>query len=66
VFGIKKILIGFCVGMVFGLWFGVNLGKDQPIYSNPFHEASLKDRLVESGGNALEKGGQALKKSFGK
>ena len=62
--GIKKLLIGFGAGIVFGLWFGVNLGKDQPIYSNPFHEASIKHRLVESGGNMLEKSGQALKHSL--
>jgi hypothetical protein len=66
VFGIKKLLIGWCVGIVIGLWFGVNLGKDQPIYSNPFHKVSLKDRMVESGGNALEKSGQAIKRSLGK
>lgn len=65
-FGIKKLLIGFSVGIAIGLWFGVNLGKDQPLYSNPFHEVSIKDRLVESGGNALEKSGQALKHSIGK
>jgi len=64
--GIKKLVIGFCVGIVIGLWFGVNLGKGQPIYANPFHKESLKDRLVESSGEMLEKGGQALKRSVGK
>lgn len=61
---IKKLLMGFGVGIVIGLWFGVNLGKDQPLYSNPFHEASIQHRLVESGGNMLEKSGQALKRSI--
>lgn len=60
---IKKLLMGFGAGIVIGLWFGVNLGKDQPLYSNPFHEASIKHRLVESGGDMLEKSGQALKRS---
>ena len=62
--GIKKILIGLVAGIVIGLWFGVNLGKDQPFYSNPFHERSLKDRLFESGSNALENSGQAIKHSL--
>ena len=65
-FKIKKLVIGFCAGLVIGLWFGVNLGKGQPIYSNPFHNVSIKDRLVESSGDALEKGGRALKNSLGK
>ena len=65
-FKIKILVIGFCVGVVVGLWFGINLGKGRPIYSNPFHNVSIKDELVESGGNALEKGGRALKHSVGK
>ena len=65
-FKIKKLVLGFCAGMVIGLWFGINLGKGQPVYSNPFRDASLKDRLVESGGDALEKSGRALKNSLGK
>jgi hypothetical protein len=64
VFGIKKLLIGFVAGVVIGLWFGVNLGKGQPIYSNPFQERSLKERVLESGGDMLEKSGQALKRSL--
>jgi hypothetical protein len=60
----KKILIGFVAGIVIGLWFGVNLGKGQPFYGNPFKEQSIKERLLESGGDALEKSGQALKRSI--
>ena len=63
-FKLKKLVIGFCAGLVIGLWFGVNLGKGQPIYSNPFHDVSIKDRLVESSGDALEKSGRALKDSL--
>ena len=63
-FKIKKLVIGFSAGLVIGLWFGVNLGKGQPIYSNPFHDVSIKDRLVESSGDALEKSGRALKDSL--
>ena len=65
-FKIKKLVYVFCAGIVVGLWFGVNLGKGQPIYGNPFHNVSLKDRLVESSGDALEKSGRALKDSLGK
>lgn len=63
-FGLKKIIIGFVVGVAIGLWFGINLGKGQPLYSNPFAERSITDRLLESGGDALEKSGQAIKRSL--
>lgn len=62
---IKKLLMALAIGIVIGLWFGINLGKGQPIYNNPFHEASLKHRLIESGGDMLEKSGKALKNSLG-
>jgi hypothetical protein len=64
--GIKKLLMGFGIGAVIGLWFGINLGKGQSLYSNPFHEVSIKHRLIESGGDMLEKSGKALKSSLGK
>ena len=63
---IKHLVIGGVIGLFIGLWFGVNLGKGQPIYSNPFHDVSIKDRLVESSGDALEKSGRALKNSLEK
>lgn len=58
---IKLIAISTAAGLVVGLWFGVNIGKGQNIFSNPFEERSLKERIIESGGNILEEGGNALK-----
>ena len=34
----KDLLLGFLIGGIIGLWVGVNLGKDQPLMSNPFAE----------------------------
>ncbi len=36
----KDLLLGLLVGGMIGLWVGVNLGKDQPLMSNPFSEKS--------------------------
>lgn len=58
---IKFLIIGAIAGLVIGLWFGVNIGKDQNIFSNPFEERSLKERIIESGGDILEGGGNVLK-----
>lgn len=44
----KDLILGLLIGTVIGLWFGVNLGKDQPLLTNPFvnksdiHEFSEK------------------------
>ncbi|MBI5451291.1 MAG: hypothetical protein HY940_08040 [Gammaproteobacteria bacterium] len=58
----KKLLISVIItAFIVGLWFGFNLGKGQPFYSNPFAAESKK--LLQSGGAALERSGQALEKS---
>jgi len=40
---LRKYLVGAVIGLIVGLWFGVNIGKGQPFYSNPFAERSLAD-----------------------
>ena len=65
---LKAILTSLVIGLLIGLWFGVNIGKDKPIFSNPFAEDSIQqkikksgEQLIEKGGEAMEKGGKALK-----
>jgi len=36
----KDLLLGFLLGSIIGLWLGVNLGKDQPLLTNPFVDKS--------------------------
>ena len=49
----KDILLGILLGGIVGLWFGVNLGKDQPLLTNPFvkksdmHEISKKFEAMQ-------------------
>lgn len=66
---IKGIIFGLFIGIPLGLWFGFNLGKDRPVFSNPFGAPSIQDtikktgeNLIEKSGEVLEKGGQALQK----
>ena len=68
---IKALLGGIVIGLLLGLWFGVNLGRDKPLFSNPFTEPTVKEKLkqtgetlIEKSGEALEKGGKALQKSI--
>lgn len=60
---IKMLILGTLIGVVLGLWFGVNIGKDRAIFSNPFAEDSIQEKLKKSGSKLLEKGGEALEKS---
>jgi hypothetical protein len=46
---------------VVGLWFGVNIGKDQNIFANPFTDKSIQEKILDSGGELLEKSGKAIK-----
>jgi hypothetical protein len=59
----KSILVGFVAGASVGLWFGVNLGKEQPIFSNPFTDAALTSRIKQTGEKIMEKSGDVMEKS---
>ena len=59
---IKALILGVIIGLLVGLWSGVNIGKDKPIFSNPFADASIQKKLKKSGDIMLEKSGEALEK----
>jgi len=42
---IKTLLLGMVIGSAFGMWWGVNIGKGQPFYANPFK--TVQDRAKE-------------------
>ena len=42
----KDLILGLLIGGIVGLWFGVNLGKDQPLMTNPFVEQSNIEELT--------------------
>jgi hypothetical protein len=70
---LRQLILGVVVGLLLGLWFGVNIGKDKPVLSNPFAERTVQDRVKRTGGEilqksaeALEKGGKALQGKFDK
>lgn len=57
---IKPFLLGAVLGGIIGGWFGMNAGKDQPLWSNPLAEVGVGEQLRRAGSNALEEGGEAL------
>jgi hypothetical protein len=50
--GFKKLLLGLIIGIALGMWWGVNIGKGQAFYDNPFKTA--KERAKERARDALE------------
>ena len=60
---LKVLILGIVIGVLLGLWFGVNIGKDKAIFSNPFAEVSIQQKIKKSGERLIEKSGEALEKS---
>jgi len=60
---IKVVLLSLIAGVAIGMWFGVNIGREVPLYSNPFDTDSLNQKIKKTTGETLEKGGQALEKT---
>ncbi len=48
----KFMVFGLAIGVLIGLWLGVNIGKGQPLLSNPFAEHPVTEKTRE----AMEKG----------
>ena len=59
----KAILLSLVVGVAAGMWLGVNIGREVPLYSNPFNAETLHQKIKRATGETLEKGGQVLEKT---
>jgi len=60
---LKVILASVAFGIAIGMWFGVNVGREVPWYSNPFDTDSLNKKLKNATGETLERSGHALEKT---
>jgi len=60
---LKIILLSLLIGVGVGMWLGVNIGREVPLYSNPFDTDSLNQKLKKATSETLDKGGQALEKT---
>ena len=43
----KKYLIGGVIGLLIGLWMGVNIGEGRPLWGNPFAEKDLTQKAKD-------------------
>lgn len=50
--------------MGLGLWFGVNIGRDVDIFSNPFVEQTLGDKISDKAGKIYDDTRKAIDKEL--
>lgn len=60
---LKIFLSGLVIGGLLGLWFGVNIGKGQPIHANPLSDPRISGQLKDAGKAAARESGEALEKT---
>lgn len=44
---LRKYLVGAIIGLLVGLWFGVNIGEDRPVWANPFVKKNLAEKAKD-------------------
>lgn len=49
------------MGLIVGLWLGVNIGKGNPIFGNPFAKEDLPQKIKEKVGESIEQLGEDIK-----
>ncbi len=49
---IRTLLLGMIIGGAFGMWWGVNIGKGQPFYANPFK--NMQDRAKDKANSIID------------
>ncbi len=59
---LKTLVLGLIIGGLLGLWFGINIGKNKPWYSNPLAERSVTNKLKSSIGEGVEKAGKSIER----
>lgn len=60
---LKWILLSLLLGLLAGLALGVNIGRDKPLFSNPFAQDTLADQVKRLGSETLQQSGKALEKT---
>ncbi len=51
---LRSFAVGLLLGGLLGLWCGMNIGKGQPLLSNPFSDVSLSQQASRAGREVYE------------
>ena len=52
---LNKYIIGAVIGIIVGLWFGVNIGKGKDFWANPFEDKPLSEIAKDTTKELTEK-----------
>lgn len=66
----KKPIYLITLILVVGIWLGINLAKDQPLFSNPFEDKDIREKATEKvenlGRGAKDAVENTLDRTFGR
>lgn len=57
---LKTLLLGLIIGALLGFWTGYNKGRGAALFSNPFVERSVTQKIKTSVGEGVEKAGKNI------
>lgn len=58
----KKLIYLIIILLALGMWMGINLAKDKPLFSNPFAEQDIRDKAKDTAKELLDEARSAGKK----
>lgn len=61
---IKKYIMGAFVGLLVGLWMGVNIGAERPLWSNPFAKKDLSQKAKDVASDAWKDAKKAAREKL--
>ncbi len=60
----KKTIFIIIVLVAGGMWMGINIAKNKPIFSNPFAEKDIRDKATDAAKDLLDEAKGAAKKAL--
>ncbi|MEX0607774.1 MAG: hypothetical protein WD382_10905 [Halofilum sp. (in: g-proteobacteria)] len=60
---LRSFAVGLLLGGLVGLWCGMNIGKGQPLLSNPFADVSLSQQASRAGRDVYESAERASREA---
>lgn len=58
---LRSFAVGLLVGGLVGLWSGMNIGKEQPLLSNPFADVTLRQQASRAANDVYEGASRATR-----
>jgi hypothetical protein len=60
----KSKLLLIVLLVMLGVWMGINLARDKPLFSNPFADKELRERASEKGSQVVEETREAIERKL--